>query len=269
MSDTRISRRFAACRDEGRAALVTFVMAGDPDHDTALKILQALPDAGADVIEVGMPFTDPMANRSAEQMAIAATVNACEIMSKERVGVLLVFERNTSLEEYFKTGTLIDARVTEQLLRGSGAAWTFLRDSFYADVLPHFVGDDGVLRGPAGDGRVAAVAQDDVAAAAVAVLRDPAAHAGATYDLTGPEALTLAEVAETITRTTGRAVTYRDETLEEARASRAVYGAPEWQLEAWVSTYTAIAAGELASTSTAVADLTGRPATSLAQLLAR
>ena len=63
------------------------------------------------------PFTDPMANRSAEQMAIAATVNACEIMSKERVGVLLVFERNTSLEEYFKTGTLIDARVTEQLLR--------------------------------------------------------------------------------------------------------------------------------------------------------
>lgn len=64
-----------------------------------------------------LPFTDPMANRSAEQMAITATVNACEIMSKERVGVLLIFERNTSLEEYFKTGTIIDARVTEQLLR--------------------------------------------------------------------------------------------------------------------------------------------------------
>ena len=96
-----------------------------------------------------------------------------------------------------------------------------------------------------------------------------AAHAGAAYDLTGPEALTLEEVAETITRVTGRAVTYRDETLEEARASRAAYGAPDWQVEAWVSTYTAIAAGEVARTSTAVADLTGRPATSLAQLLAR
>lgn len=56
-------------------------------------------------------------NRSAEEMAIAATVGACEIMSKERVGVLLAFERNVSLEEYFKTGTLIDAKTTEQLLR--------------------------------------------------------------------------------------------------------------------------------------------------------
>lgn len=62
-------------------------------------------------------FADPLSNRSAEQNAIAATVTACEIMAKERVGVLLVFERRTSLEEYFKTGTLIDAKVTDQLLR--------------------------------------------------------------------------------------------------------------------------------------------------------
>ena len=52
-----------------------------------------------------------------EESAIEATVSACEIMSKERVGVLLIFERSVSLEEYFKTGTLIDAKVTEQLLR--------------------------------------------------------------------------------------------------------------------------------------------------------
>lgn len=64
-----------------------------------------------------LSFGASNSNRSAEQTAIAATVCACEIMSKERVGVLLVFERSTSLEEYFKTGTLIDARVTEQLLR--------------------------------------------------------------------------------------------------------------------------------------------------------
>ena len=62
-------------------------------------------------------FADPLSNRSVEQNAIAATVTACEIMAKERVGVLLVFERRTSLEEYFKTGTLIDAKVTDQLLR--------------------------------------------------------------------------------------------------------------------------------------------------------
>ncbi len=62
-------------------------------------------------------FADPLSNRSVEQNAITATVTACEIMAKERVGVLLVFERRTSLEEYFKTGTLIDAKVTDQLLR--------------------------------------------------------------------------------------------------------------------------------------------------------
>jgi tryptophan synthase alpha chain len=66
---TRIDRRFAALRKEGRAALVTFVMAGDPDYDASLAILEALPRAGADVIELGMPFTDPMADGPAIQAA--------------------------------------------------------------------------------------------------------------------------------------------------------------------------------------------------------
>jgi tryptophan synthase alpha chain len=66
---TRIDTRFAALRQEGRAALVTFVMAGDPDLATSLGILEALPAAGADVIEIGMPFTDPMADGPAIQAA--------------------------------------------------------------------------------------------------------------------------------------------------------------------------------------------------------
>jgi tryptophan synthase alpha chain len=66
---TRIDRRFAALKDEGRAALVTFLMAGDPDFATSLDIVKALPKAGADVIELGMPFTDPMADGPAIQMA--------------------------------------------------------------------------------------------------------------------------------------------------------------------------------------------------------
>jgi len=66
---TRIDRRFAALHEEGRAALVTFVMAGDPDYDASLAILSALPQAGADVIELGMPFTDPMADGPAIQAA--------------------------------------------------------------------------------------------------------------------------------------------------------------------------------------------------------
>ena len=62
-------------------------------------------------------LVDPASKKSVEDSTIEATVSACEIMSKERVGVLLIFERSVSLEEYFKTGTLIDAKVTEQLLR--------------------------------------------------------------------------------------------------------------------------------------------------------
>ncbi|MGC1941650.1 MAG: tryptophan synthase subunit alpha [Pseudolabrys sp.] len=66
---TRIDKRFAALKAEGRAALVTFIMAGDPDYNTSLAIAKALPKAGADIIEIGMPFTDPMADGPAIQAA--------------------------------------------------------------------------------------------------------------------------------------------------------------------------------------------------------
>lgn len=161
-----------------------------------------------------------------------------------------------------------DHFATEEAIRASGMEHTFLRDSFYADFLP-LMATDGAIRGPAGDGRVAAVARDDVAAAAAAVLVDPSRHLGATYDLTGPEALTLAEAAQVVTEVTGRPTTYVDESLPEAYASRASYGAPDWQVEAWVSTYTAIARGEVAAVSDSVERLTGRPATSLRELLTR
>lgn len=160
-----------------------------------------------------------------------------------------------------------DHHATEEHIRASGLAFTFLRDNLYADFFPLMADEQGVIRGPAGDGRVAAVATDDIAAVAAAVLRDPAAHSAATYNLTGPAALTLHEVAEIITESTGKPVRYVPETVEEAYASRAVYGAPPWQVDAWVSTYTAIASGELAAVSDAVPRLLGRPALTLAATL--
>lgn len=161
-----------------------------------------------------------------------------------------------------------DHWATEEHLRASGLATVLLRDCFYLDFLPELVEADGVIRGPAGQGRVAAVAQDDIAAAAAAVLLDPRPHEGATYELTGPEAITLGEAAATIAAATGRSVTYEDQSVAEAYASRAGQ-AQDWQLDAWVSTYTAIAAGELADVTDAVPRLTGRPARSLAELLAQ
>src|ERR1044071_7755447 len=79
---TRIEKRFAALKREGRAALVTFVTAGDPDAETSLAIARALPAAGADVIELGMPFTDPMADGPAVQAAGLRALTAGQTMRK-------------------------------------------------------------------------------------------------------------------------------------------------------------------------------------------
>ncbi len=157
---------------------------------------------------------------------------------------------------------------TEQLVRGSGLRFTFLRDNLYLDFLPLMVGADGVIRGPAGEGRVAAVTRDDIAEVAVAVLAEGGdAHDGRSYDLTGPEALTMAEVAEQLSRSAGRTIAYHPETLEEAYASRASYGAPGWEVDGWVTTYVAIANGDLEAVSDDVATLTGHPPTGLAEFL--
>jgi NAD(P)H dehydrogenase (quinone) len=160
-----------------------------------------------------------------------------------------------------------DHGATEDHIRASGLDWTFLRDNFYAELLPGFA-TDGAFRGPAGDGRVAAVSQRDVGAVAAHVLLDPLEHAGRSYDLTGPEALTFSEVVEVLREITDEHFEYVDETLDEARASRAHYGAPDWLVDAWISTYTAIRDGELEHVSGDIPRLLGRPATSFAEAIA-
>ncbi|MGB3763241.1 MAG: SDR family oxidoreductase [Ornithinimicrobium sp.] len=153
----------------------------------------------------------------------------------------------------------------EEAIRETGMQWTFLRNNFYADVLPFFADEAGVIRGPAGQGRVAVVARADVADVAAVILRDPPAHAARAYHLTGPEALTVGEAAERLSAHLGRAFSYEEETVDEAYASRrtAYPQAAQFELDAWVSTYTAIASGDLARISSDVPDLTGHPARTL------
>ncbi|WP_397427611.1 SDR family oxidoreductase [Pseudarthrobacter sp. NS4] len=162
-----------------------------------------------------------------------------------------------------------DHYATEERIRASGMDYTFLRDNFYLDFLPRLAGEDGVIRGPAGDGAFSGVAREDIARCALAVLRDPAIQKGKTYNLTGPEELTLSRAAEVLTERTGRTVRYQQETVDEAYASRASYGAPQWQLDAWVSTYLAMASGEMAGVSLDVHGLTGQDPISLAEFLTR
>lgn len=156
---------------------------------------------------------------------------------------------------------------TEQFVRETGAAHVFLRNSMYADFLPFLVGEGGVIRAPAGEGRVSLVTRGDIAEAAAAVILTTE-HDGTSFDITGPEAVSLSEAAERLGRAIGRTIEYHPETELEAYESRAVYGAPSWEVEGWVTSYLAIANGEMKTVSNAVETLTGHPARTIEDFLA-
>ncbi|ORT59452.1 SDR family oxidoreductase [Streptomyces sp. CB03238] len=156
---------------------------------------------------------------------------------------------------------------TERYIEAKGVPHTFLRDSWYLAGFAAMTGEDGVIRGPAGYGRVAAVAHEDIADVAAAVLLGEGDHDGATYDVTGEEALTLAEAAAELSRATGRTITYVPETRAEAYASRARYGAEHWEVTGWVTSYEAIAAGEMSTAADTVRRLTGHAPMTLRQYL--
>jgi NAD(P)H dehydrogenase (quinone) len=160
-----------------------------------------------------------------------------------------------------------DHWATEQAIREAGVAFTFLRDSFYMDFIPYFAGPERTFRGPAGDGRLSPVSRDDVATVAVAVLSTPGAHDGKTYGLTGPELFSLTEAAVRLTAHTGEPYSYVEETIEEAWESRRPSGAPDWMIEGWVSTYTAIADGSQDQLTGDVEAVTGRAPQTLEQTL--
>ncbi|MCS0636722.1 NAD(P)H-binding protein [Streptomyces sp. LP05-1] len=156
---------------------------------------------------------------------------------------------------------------TERHIAGvPGLSYTFLRDSFYLAALPAMAGRDGVIRGPAGNGRVSAVAHDDIADVAAEVLLGTS-HDGLSYDVTGREAIGLADAAEALSRVTGRTVRYLPETREEAYASRDGYGAADWEVTGWVTSYEAIATGELSTIADTVRRLTGHEPVTLAEYL--
>ena len=113
------------------------------------------------------------------------------------------------------------------------------------DFIPAMVGADGVIRGPAGDGRLSAILRDDVAAA-VAVVLTSAGHDGRSYDLTGPAAFSLSEAAELMSRATVKPIVFQN-------------------VRGWVSSYWAIRDGSLESASADVRSLTGREPVSLAE----
>lgn len=256
LAESRVPQRFlvrGASRAPLHAAAEAVNFNGFDDFDGCLRALR-----GVDVAFMVSAAESPDRLHQHEQF-IAAAVQA-QVRQ-------LVYTSFVGAAEQATFTFARDHWHTEELIRNTNLDYTFLRNSFYMDLLPSFADSDGVFRAPAGDGRVGAVARADVAAVAAAVLRDPAAHRNVSYDVTGPEAFTIQELADTVSQVTGREMRYQRQTIAEAYQSREHLGAESWQLDAWVSTYTAIANRELDVVTDNVEILSGRPAIRLPDML--
>jgi len=126
---TRLADRFKACAAEGRPALVTFIMSGDPDLETSSAILAALPKAGADVIELGMPFSDPMADGPVIQMAGQRALKSGQTLHKT-LGMVAEFRK-------------ADAKTPIVLMGYYNPIYAYGVDTFVADALK--AGVDGLI----------------------------------------------------------------------------------------------------------------------------
>ena len=160
-----------------------------------------------------------------------------------------------------------DHAQTEAYIKELGFTYTFLRDNFYLDFLIDIALENGEIRGPAGSGLVSAVARKDTSRVAAEILLNPKEWENQSLNLTGPEDLSMEEIVALLSKETGDAIEYVDESVEEAYESRKKWPAQTWEYDAWVSTYTAIKAGEQAGVSTDVEKVLGRPAMNLIDVL--
>ena len=160
-----------------------------------------------------------------------------------------------------------DHAKTEAYIKELGFTYTCLRDNFYLDLFIDIALENGEIRGPAGSGLVSAVARKDTSRVAAEILLNPKEWENQTSNLTGPEDLSMEEIVALLSKETGYAITYVDESVEEAYESRKKWPAQTWEYDAWVSTYTAIKAGEQAGVSADVEKVLGRPAMSLIDVL--
>lgn len=157
---------------------------------------------------------------------------------------------------------------SEIYLGETGVPHLALRNSLYLDMIPELFNPEGVILGPAGAGRVAWASREDIAETAAAALSEPGKFQGA-LPLTGPEALTLGETAELLVELTGRDLRYQDETMAAGRIWRSKFDVPDWEVDVWLGSYAAIAAGEMEALSDTVERITGHKPMSIREFEAR
>jgi NAD(P)H dehydrogenase (quinone) len=151
---------------------------------------------------------------------------------------------------------------SEGFLKETGVAHTILRDSFYAELAVEMFSKEGVMKGPGGQGKVSWVGREEVAEAAAKLLASDEPLLG-TFPMTGPSALNLTETAALLSSLKHLALRYEDEPLKAAKDWRSKLGVPAWEVETWVGSYEAIAAGEFETVDATLAAILGRPASDL------
>ena len=156
---------------------------------------------------------------------------------------------------------------TEEMLRASGVPWTSIRNSMYADDIPGWFDPDGVAREPGDDARMSFSYRPELADVITVALTKPGQE-GKIYNITTPESVSMRELAQIATQVTGEAYGYEpisdDEWIERWKAQ----GRPEWALEAGLTSYEALRAGELDVVSDDYQKVTGRKAASIAEIIA-
>ena len=242
------------------------LMARDPSRVEYVPGAEVVRGDYADPGSLDAAFTDVevalIVSGNAEPMVRARLhANAFEAAARAKVRhlVYLSFEGASS---HSKFPYWRDHFASEKALGHSGVSFTALRDNMYMDLLPTMLDEYGILRDPGRGGKAAFVAREDVAQVAAAVLRNPPASS-ATYNVTGPEALSLEEAVHRLAAKVGRRLHYVPETVEEGRAWRSKLASEPWEVDVWIGSYLAIAAGELEATSDTVERFTGREPLSL------
>jgi len=151
---------------------------------------------------------------------------------------------------------------SEGFLKETSVPHTILRDSFYSELAVKMFNEEGVMKGPGGQGKVSWVGREEIAEAAAKLLAGDEPVLG-TFLMTGPTALSLSETAALIGSMKNQSLRYEDEPVDAAKEWRSKLGVPAWEVDTWVGSYEAIAAGEFEAIDPALGTILGRPADDL------
>ena len=255
ISEQGISARHLA-RNPQRAALYDNAELVQAAFENSLEAVEAL--KGIDVLLMVSASESP--NRLQQHFAFLDAAHEAGVKH-----IVYTSFYNAATEATFTLAR--DHAKTEKYIKERGFTYTFLRDNFYLDFFLDLCLNNGEIRGPAGNGKVSAVARQDVSEVATTILAKPDKWKNQLLNMTGPADLSMADIVHFVSEQKGEIIPYIDESIEEAYASRKAWPAQDWEYDAWVSTYTAIKEGKQAGVSSDIERVLGRPATSLEQLV--